>query len=463
MTREEWRSIIRAETRNLDAPGSDYFWAPELDTAPREQLREIQRRKLVAAVAWMYDRSALFRGKCERIGLEPGDVRGIDDLPVLPITTKDDMTADLAANPPFGTYQSLTQDEWLRHGWQVFQSSGTTGAPRPFRYTQFDREMWAWNNARAMHAIGLRSGTDVALLCFGYGPHVFMWGVHYGLNLMGIPNVPGGVDTATRAGFVDRHGVTVLAATPSYLLFLASTMRDLGLDPAASTVMRVITGGEPVPPTTQDRIAEAWGCQVHQFYGCTEAAGSAGGYTCGAGPWLHFMDDTHVLETVDPETLRPVLDGERGLSVITNLFSDASPQIRFLAGDFTTLTHEACGCGRTHVRALDGFSGRADDMLNIRGVTLFPSAIEQVVHGQGDLGDEYQILLTTVDGMDELQLLVEAVPAVAHADYAVLERQVAEAFRARLELRAGVQVLPPTTLPKTEFKAKRVRDERVAS
>jgi phenylacetate-CoA ligase len=423
-------------------------------------MREIQSRRLVGAVAWMYGRSRLFRSKCEAIGLEPGDVRGIDDLPKLPITTKDDMTRDLAEHPPFGTYQSLTDEEWRDHGWQVFQSSGTTGAPRPFRYTHFDRGMWAWNNARAMHAIGLRRGADVALLCFGYGPHVFMWGVHYGLGLMGIPIVPGGVDTATRAGFVDRYDVTTLAATPSYLLFLANTMRGLGLEPAASSVRRVITGGEPVPQTTQHRIAEAWGCEVHQFYGCTEAAGSAGGYTCGAGPWIHCMDDTHVLETVDPETLQPVPDGERGLSVITNLFSDSSPQIRFLVGDYTRLTHEPCLCGRTHVRALDGFSGRADDMLNIRGVTLFPSAIEQVVRGHEELGDEFQILLTTEHGMDELELIVEAAPEIPHAEYAAVEHGLAEAFRARLELRAGVQVLPPNTLPKTEFKAKRVRDER---
>jgi phenylacetate-CoA ligase len=463
MTRDEWRNAIRAEVRNPDAPGSERYWAPELDTAPREQLREIQGRKLVKGVEWMHDRSALFRSKCAAVGLEPGDIRGIDDLATLPITTKDDMSADLAANPPYGSYQTLSEGEWLEHGWQVFQSSGTTGPPRPFRFTQFDRELWAWNNARAMYSIGLRSGRDVALLCFGYGPHVFMWGVHYGLNLMGIPIVPGGVDTATRAAFVDRYRVTLLAATPSYLLFLANTMREAGLDPAASTVQRVITGGEPVPQTTQDRIAEAWGCEVHQFYGCTEAAGSAGGYTCGAGPWLHCMDDTHVLETVDPETLQPVPDGERGLSVITNLFSDASPQIRFLVGDYTTLTHEPCPCGRTHVRALDGFSGRADDMLNVRGVTLFPSAIEQVVRGRDELGDEFQILLTTEEGLDELELIVEAAPGIAHVEYRAVERTVAEAFRARLELRAAVQVLPPNTLPKTEFKAKRVRDERVRS
>jgi phenylacetate-CoA ligase len=446
--------------RDLDAPADERFWSPELDAAPRERLREIQGRKLVAGTAWMYERSALFRAKCEEIGLEPGDVRGIDDLPTLPITTKDDMSADLARNPPYGTYQTLTEQEWLEHGWQVFQSSGTTGAPRPFRFTQFDREQWAWNNARAMYSIGLRRGEDVGLLCFGYGPHVFMWGVHYGLNLMGIPIVPGGVDTAMRAAFVDRYRVTMLAATPSYLLFLANAMRDLGLDPAESTVRRVITGGEPVPEPTQQRIAEAWGCEVHQFYGCTEAAGSAGGYTCGAGPWIHCMDDTHVLEVVEPETLEPLPDGERGLSVITNLFSDASPQIRFLVGDYTTLTHEPCPCGRTHVRALGGFSGRADDMLNVRGVTLFPSAVEHVVRGRDELGDEFQIVLRTENGLDELELVVEAARSVASAGYGDVERTVAEAFRARLELRAAVRVLPPDTLPKTEFKAKRVRDER---
>ncbi len=462
MNRDGWRAVIRAEMRNLDAPGDERFWAPELDTAPREQLREIQGRKFVGGVAWMYEQSTLFRSKCEAVGLEPGDVRSMDDLPKLPITTKDDMTADLAANPPFGTYQSLDEEEWRADGWQVFQSSGTTGTPRPFRYTQFDRELWAWNNARGMYSIGLRSGRDVALLCFGYGPHVFMWGVHYGLNRMSIPIIPGGVDTNTRAAFVDRYGVTMLAATPSYLLFLGNAMREHGLDPAASSVTRVITGGEPVAQSTQERIAETWGCEVHQFYGCTEASPSAGGYTCGAGPWLHCMDDTHVLETVDPETLQPVPDGERGLSVMTNLFSDASPQIRFLVGDYTTLTHEPCDCGRTHVRALDGFTGRADDMLNVRGVTLFPSAIENVVRGRDEVGDEFEIVLTTKNGMDEIELVAEASSSVPEGDYETVAGTLADAFRARLELRPSVTIVSPNTLPKTEFKSKRVRDERAS-
>jgi phenylacetate-CoA ligase len=172
------------------------------------------------------------------------------------------------------------------------------------------------------------------------------------------------------------------------------------------------------------------------------------------------MDDTHVLEVVDPETLAPLPDGERGLSVITNLFSDSSPQIRFLVGDYTTLTHEPCPCGRTHVRALDGFSGRADDMLNVRGVTLFPSAIEHVVRGREELGDEFQIVLRSNGGLDELELVVEASHGAGTVDYDALAVRVGDEFRARLELRARVTVVAPDTLPKTEFKAKRVRDER---
>ena len=461
MTRREWLALLEREVENPDAPGGERLWAPALDAAPRERLREIQGRKLVAAVSYMHARSALFRAKCERLGLEPGDVRGVDDLTKLPITTKEEMSRDLAEHPPFGTYTALSDDEWLAEGWQVFQTSGTTGTPRPFRYTAFDRRMWAWTDARALYAMGIRSGRDVALLCFGYGPHVAMWGMNYGFQLMSVPVVPGGVDTRTRCYLIDRYRPTVIAATPSYALHLAATMREAGGDPPASSVRRVIVMGEPTPSTSERRIAAAWDAEVHQFYGCTEAAPSCGGYTCGHE--LHVMEDTHLLETVDPDTLQPVPEGEPGVAVVTNLCSDSSPQIRFLIGDYTTLAYEPCTCGRTHVRAVGGFSGRSDDMLNVRGVTLFPSAIEDVLRGVPDLGEEFQIVLTTHDELDELTLVAEAAPAVRNADYEPLAHRVADLVRARLELRAVVEILPPGTLPRTELKAKRVRDERPAS
>jgi len=168
------------------------------------------------------------------------------------------------------------------------------------------------------------------------------------------------------------------------------------------------------------------------------------------------MEDTHLIETVDPETLRPVAAGERGLTVITNLCSEASPQIRFLVGDYTTLSYQPCPCGRTHVRT-SGWSGRADDMLNIRGVTLFPSGVEDMVRAIPDLGDEFQIVLEQADGSGvRFELIVER----RSGDDDALRRRVEEEVRFRWDLHVDVTVVPLGTLPKTEFKAKRVRDLR---
>lgn len=460
--RERWLAALEDWRRPPGGPADDRFWTPELETVSRDELREVQGAKLQLAVPYMYERSPLFRRKCEESGVEPGDIRGMDDLTSLPVTTKADMSASLEGDPPWGGYTAVDDRAWRERGWQLFQTSGTTGAPRPFRYTQVDREQWAWTDARAMHAMGIRGGRDVGMMCFGYGPHVAMWGVHHAMILMGIANTSGGgLDTRARAGAIDRYRPTFIAATPSYSLYLAATMQERGLDPAASSVERVMCGGEPLPPATKQRIGEAWGAEVHQFYGCTEAAPSCGGYTCASA--MHFMEDTHVLEAVDPETLEPVPDGERGLSVVTNLCSEASPQIRFLVGDYTVLEHDRCECGRTHVRAQGGFAGRADDMLNVRGVTLFPSAIEQVIRAFPELGEEFQVVITDEGSMDELTIVAEPLDGVAESEHEALAGRLESAFRAELELRPGIDLKPYGTLPKTEFKAKRVRDMRAGS
>jgi len=457
--RIEWLDTVRKWKLDPDEPATDEYWAPELETISRDELESIQGEKLVKAVGYMFDRSQLFRRKCKELGLEPGDVRGIEDLAKLPIMTKDDMSEDLEANPPWGTYMAVDTDDWLRNGWQVFQTSGTTAAPRPFFYTQFDREMWAWTNARALYAMGIRGGQDVGMCCFGYGPHVAMWGLHIGLELMGVPIVPaGGLDTNARGFAIQRFETTVLSATPSYALYLGSTMLEAGLDPAGSSVQRIVALGEPLPSSSRERIEDMWNASVHQFYGCTEAAPSCGGYTCPSA--VHFMEDTHILEAVDPDTLKPVSPGQPGLSVVTNLCSQASPQIRFVVGDFTTLDYEPCECGRTHVRAVDGFAGRADDMLNIRGVTIFPSAVEDVVRRFSELGDEFEIVLETEDDLDEITIVAEPAADLPESQHDELNEGLVEAFRANLELRPNVEFKPHGTLEKPEFKASRVRDLR---
>ena len=468
--RREWLETIARHRPNPDRPSSERFWAESLERMSRDELRSLQSEKLRVAVRFAYECIPFYRRRFDAIGLRPEDVRGVEDLPRIPLATKLEMAEDLAAHPPWGTYTAIDDARWTEDGWQVFASSGTTAQPRAFRYTRFDRETWAWADARAMWAMGFRPGRDSALIAFGYGPHVWLWGVHYALNLMRIPIVTaGGLDSRTRARFIDRYRPTILCCTPSYALFLATVLREMSIDPAKSSIRYLFCAGEPgfSIPTTRRLLEETWGAELHEFYGCTEAAPCAGGFTCNEvarqkdGPVsTHLFEDGQIWETVHAETLRPTARGRRGLSVVTNLCSEASPQLRFLIGDFTTLCDEPCECGRTHTRAIGGFRGRADDMLNVRGVTLFPTSVEDAVRSVAEAGSEFEIVLSTQRSLDVLTVRVECRDGLAAARHADLAHAVESAIVAACELHPMVEVLPHGTLPRAEFKAKRVRDLR---
>ncbi len=413
--RTQWIDTMQRYRLSTDQPDNEQFWCTQLDTAPQKELRAIQSEKLQVAVRYVYECIPFYRHKFDRIGLQPGDIRSVDDLPLIPVTTKQEMADDLAEHSPWGSYTALDDDLWLKRGWQIFASSGTTAQPRAFRYSQFDREMWMWTNARAMWAMGFRPGRDSALIAFGYGPHVWLWGVHYALNLMGIPIITsGGLDSSARARFIDRYKPSILACTPSYALYLAGVMRELSLDPAASSIRYLFCAGEPgfSIPSTRKRLEETWNAEL------------------------------------------------QGLTVVTNLCSEASPQLRFLVGDYTILTHEPCTCGRSHARAVGGMSGRADDMLNVRGVTLFPSSIEDIVRRVPALGAEFAIVLKKEQDLDVLIVQVEALPEVSTERYTGIAAMLEREIRSQCELRAVIEVLPQGTLPPTQFKAKRVRDLR---
>jgi len=246
-------------------------------------------------------------------------------------------------------------------------------------------------------------------------------------------------------------------------------MHEMNIDPASTAVRYLFCAGEPGfgIPATRERLERTWGAELHEFYGCTEVAPAAGGYTCAViaaekrGPVAtHLMSDTQIWETVEPDTLTSVPAGRRALSVATNLVSEASPQLRFLIGDFTVLDHSRCACGRSHPRAIGGFQGRADDMLNVRGVTLFPSAVEDAVRRVPAAGDEFEIRITRERELDVLTVRVEPAPSVGESHYGELRGAIETEIVARCELRPVVEVVAAGTLPKSEFKAKRVRDLR---
>lgn len=456
--RDEWLAAVERHRHNPTEPGSDTYWSPTLETASRDEIHAIQTDKLRVSVAYMATHSPMYARLLQETGISPQGIRSVADLSLLPVVTKDRMSESVAEAPPWGEFTAVNEGRWLSDGWQVFQTSGTTAASRAFRYTQRDREWWAWANARSMYAMGIRRGRDVAMLLFGYGPHVAMWGMHHGLLRMGVPQLAaGGLDTRTRIATIERMKPTVLACTPSYALHLGAVMQEMGLNPADTAARIIISLGEAIPESSAKRIREMWGVEIHQFYGCTEVAPSCGGYTCEAGS-LHFLEDTHLIETVDPVTRQPVPEGEAGIAVITNLMSESSPQIRFEVGDYTTLSYEGCSCGRTHVVCKGAFAGRADDMLNIRGVTLFPSTIENVVRGIPEAGEEFKIILDTKRDLDEVTLVVEQRDkSLSEEDLRV---KVHDRFRTQLELRPVVEVLPYGSLPETVFKAKRVEDRR---
>jgi len=466
-TRTAWLQVLDKYCENRTAAGSDQYWSPRLDTASRDEIRAIQDAKLAAVTPFLYENSAFYRRRFDKLGLSPTDIKTVDDLVAKwPVVDKAEMAADALAHPPYGTYTTMSDAVWAERGWMMFSSSGSTGTPRVFRYSHVDREMGAWANARALHAMDFRKG-DTVFMVTGYGPHVWAWGVQYALEKMALPVIPGGgMDARARAGIVDRFKPTILLLTPSYALHLGRVMEGLGLDPRKSAVRTLFVAGEPglSVPGTRARIQELWGARMVEFYGCTEASPHVGGFSCAAlhpdtePVFTHLLEDVQVWEVVDPASKAALPDGARGLTVCTSLNSEASPQLRFLVGDYATLDRTRCACGRMHARAIGSFAGRADDLINLRGIKMFPVQVEQAVRAVPGAGDEFEIVLATnTDGLDIMLVRME------HAQHGAPDgvvRAVAEEVRSRCEIRADVEVLAPGTLPKTEFKAKRVKDQR---
>jgi len=466
--RERWLAVLAQFSRGLEEPQTARIWAPASETASRQRVVDIQEEKLRAMVPYLYEESPFYRARFRAARLKPADIKSLADLPKFPVVTKDAMAADVTANPPWGTYTPVSDKLWRERGWMVFSTSGTTATPRSFRYTQIDARLWALTSARALYAMGIRAG-DSALTCTNYNPHVFFWSLHYALNLMKVAIVPGGVPTERRLAMIDLYRPTLLVATPSYALHLAGAMRNAGKDPRASSIRMIICGGESASgiPSTRKRIEEAWDAKMHDVYGCTEALPAGWAFTCHEGlsanpVSTHMQEDLQIWELIDPQTMEPVGPGERGLTVVTNLNSEGSPQLRFLVGDFTSFDTSRCVCGRTFARAIGGFQGRADDMLNIRGLKLFPSAIEEIVREIEALDDEFQIVLETAGVMDEFTIVTEARTVIDEDGLTDIVRQLEAEVIRRCELRPRIRIERPGTLPRTEFKARRVIDRRRA-
>ncbi len=426
----------------------------ERESWSRDRLVAFQTEALGRQLAYVHAHSAYYRRRFDEAGFQPGDFRELADLQRLPLTTKQDYLAALEADPPWGLALACDPKAVRR----VHFSSGTTSRPTPDAWTGPDLARWADLYARASYSQGVREG-DVFQCLFSYPWFVGGLGATASFERIGCAVIPGGSgDTERQIDTLFAYGTTAIMATPSFAAHLAEVATRMGRDLRRSKVRHVGVGGEPGAgvPATRTRLEELWGAKVFDCYGSLEFQPIA--WDCAAQAGGHLMEDFAHAEVIDPETGTAVPDGTPGMLVLTHLDKQAFPLVRWATGDVVVRDSAPCACGRTHARLPGGVRGRADDMIVIRGVNLFPTAVEDVVRALPGLADEYRIILDQsvrdpATGFPTgIRLQVEAA-ADAPPD---IGQRLADAIRTRLLVRAVVEVVPAMTLERFTHKAKRL-------
>ncbi|MDR3193796.1 MAG: phenylacetate--CoA ligase [Tannerella sp.] len=428
------------------------YWQEELETISRDELEQLQLERLRQTVE-QAGNSVFYEKVFQTHGLSAGSIRSLADLQQFPFTTKDDLRAgypyDLAAIP-------------LQKCVRIHSSSGTTGHPTVVLHSQKDLDEWASQVARCMYMVGLRD-TDIFQNTSGYGMFTGGLGFQYGAERLGALTVPAAAGNSRRQiKFITDFGTTCLHIIPSYAVRLAEVFREAGIDPQKDTRLHTICiGAEPHSEEQRRRIEKLLGVKAYNCFGMSEMNGPGVAFECLEQNGLHVWEDYVIAEIIDPETLRPVPDGETGELVLTTLLREAMPLIRYRTHDLTRFLPGDCPCGRTH-RRIDRFKGRSDDMMILKGVNIFPVQIEKILMSFTELSGNYLITLETVGNSDEMLVEVELNDLYTD-DYSVLQRLTQEAVRRlkdELLITPRLKLLARGSLPSPEGKAIRVKDLR---
>lgn len=405
---------------------------PEQLAAIREQFKTLKGRSL------------FFAKKYADIDL--ADVRTQSDFEQLPFTEK----ADLREAYPLGL-AAVPEEKIVR----MHSSSGTTGTPVIIPYTQKDVDDWATMFARCFEMAGV-TPRDRVQITPGYGLWTAGIGFQAGvekLGAMAIPMGPG--NTEKQLKFMEDMQSTVLCATSSYALLLAEEIEQRGIRDKLALRKGVI-GSERWGEKMRSRIKNELGIQIYDIYGLTEIYGPGIGISCDCDCGMHYWDDYIYLEILDPETLKPVPDGEYGEICITTLRKEGAPLIRFRTHDISRILPGECACGSPFPR-IDTLMGRSDDMMKIKGVNVFPKQIEEVLQSFPELSSEYQIHISHLEGRDTMRIYVET---TGEYDFLDVAERVAHEVKSRIGFTPLVKVVELGVLPRSEKKTKRVFDER---
>ena len=421
---------------------------PEEMLAP-DALASLQGERLGALLELVLGRNLFYSRKLEAAGVRTGSLRWPQDLERLPLTTKDELAADQAAHPPWGTALTEPLASYTRH----CQTSSTTG--QPLRWIDTN-ESWQWllDCWKAVYRAARVGPGDRVFFPFSFGPFLGFWAAFDAASQIGAHCIPGGgMSSALRLSLLETLGVTVVCCTPTYALHLAEVAAAEGRALAGTAVRVVIVAGEPGGsiPATRERIAREWGARVIDHHGLTEVGPVS--FECWEAPgFLHLNESRFLCEVLDPATLQPSPDGTRGELVVTSLGRSACPVLRYRTRDVVVRRSSPCPCGRTWARLEGGILGRDDDMVNVRGVSVYPGAIEAVLRSFPEVV-EFRSTVSRRGGMRTLSVEIEPLPGAA--DGSVLSAAVGRRLREALGLSVPVTPVEPQGLPRFEMKARR--------
>lgn len=429
------------------------IWSKE-ETLKREEIEAIQLERLQATVKQVWDKVPPYRKKMEEAGVKPEDIKSLKDLAKLPFVTKQ----DLRDNYPFGLF-AVPKDDIVR----IHASSGTTGKPTVVGYTERDLKMWTECVSR-IACMGGATSKDVAQICFGYGMFTGALGLHYGLENIGAAMVPSSTGNSEKQiMYMKDFETSLLVATPSYAMRLAEVAHEMGIDPKKDLNVKIgLVGSELLTDAMREEMHKLWGDDmlITSNYGMSELMGPGVSGECEFMDGMHINEDYFIPEIIDPLTGEVLPPGEKGELVVTCIFKEALPLIRYRTKDITRLIYEPCKCGRTFCR-MENLQGRTDDMLKIRGVNVFPSQIEEVIFSVDEIGPHYEIIVTRENHADKLEIRVELLKATdSYKELEEIQKKIKSKLRVMLGLDAKISLESPNTLQRFEGKAKRVKDLR---
>ena len=460
---EMWSWPARYDER-YRPPLEQPFWFPTRETMPPEEREAAILERIREVMRWCWDRAPFYRRKWSDAGIHPDAIRSLEDFERVPAVTKEDLRGTQAAHPPFGDYLCV-EDHEVAH---VHGTSGTTGRPTAFGISGDDWRMIANEHARVQWSMGIRPSDTVFIGSF-FSLYLGSWGTLIGAERLGARVFPfgAGAQGQTRRAVVwlAEMRPTAFYGTPSYALHLAEVAHEMGVDPRSFGVRTLFFSGEPGAsiPAIRGRIEELYGGLVFDSGSMAEIS-----------PWMNLAEssaragmlvwqDIVYTEVCDPGTYRRVPYGAEGTPVYTTLHRRSQPMVRLVSNDLTRWEAGPSPCGRTYPILPRGIYGRIDDMFTIRGENVYPSAIDEVVMALPGYGGEHRTVITRAEAMDELAVRVEYDQATAAAGTGAVEalrRRAENELRLVLGVGARVVPVPPGTLERTEFKARRVLDDR---